>query len=152
MNQATQPAAWHPWRDPRAATSIDAQAWVDGLEAAWRARDVDAVAALFAPDAIYFQGPFGEPHRGPDGIRKHWIGVLDKQIDPRIWFDRALQDGHRGVVEWWCILHDPVTRVPRTGSGVLTMRFAADGRCTHFHEYWHRLVDTALPCPENWHA
>ncbi|WP_394848772.1 nuclear transport factor 2 family protein [Pendulispora brunnea] len=129
---------------------MSAQEWIARLEAGWKALDPERIAALFTPDAVYHQGPFGTPHVGCEAIRNHWIGSLSRQVDPKVWFGKPIESEDCASVEWWCILHDPVTLTPRTASGVVTLRFAPDGRCTRFHEYWHAVQDTSLEPPEGW--
>jgi len=141
-------------KPPRHApgAAMNARDWVASLQAAWRSRDVDAVAALFTADALYHPGPFVPPRRGTAAIRTHWLATLYRQADPRIWFGEPVQAGDRAAAEWWCVLHDPDTRTPRTVAGCIVLRFAPDGRCAQFHEYWHSVQDTALDPPAGWHS
>lgn len=129
---------------------MTAKAWIEQLEAVWRARDPDAFAALFTPDAVYHQGPFGEPHRGFDEIRAHWRATLSRQRDPKIWFGDPIQSGDRASAEWWCVLHAPDTGTPRTASGCIVLRFAPDGRCASFHEYYHAVQDVSVDARPGW--
>jgi len=124
--------------------------WISALESGWRDRDPNAIAGLFTDDAYYHRGPFGEPHRGRDAIRAHWVEILSRQVDPRIWFGSAIESAGRAAVEFWCVLHDPATREPRTASGCLTLRFGPDGRCSFLHEYWHAELDVAIDPAEDW--
>lgn len=126
------------------------QQWVNALESGWRQRDPDAIAGLFTDDARYHRGPFGAPHCGPDAIRAHWVATLSRQVDPRIWFGTVIESDDRAAVEFWCVLHDPATREPRTASGCLTLRFGSDGRCSVLHEYWHAEWDSAVDPAEEW--
>jgi hypothetical protein len=124
--------------------------WISALESGWRQRDPNAIAGLFTDDAYYHRGPFGEPHRGRDAIRAHWVEILSRQVDPRIWFGSAIESAGRAAVEFWCVLHDPATRDPRTASGCLTLRFGSDGRCSVLHEYWHAELNVAIDPAEDW--
>lgn len=129
---------------------MTAREWLTKLELAWRKRDQEAIAALFAPAAAYHRGPFGAPQHGRRAISSHWQEVLSRQADPRIWFGEPIQAGERVSVEWWCILHDPATGAPRTAAGCLVLRFAPDGRCATFHEYWHAEPDAGREPPAGW--
>ncbi|WP_207401149.1 nuclear transport factor 2 family protein [Actinomadura roseirufa] len=126
------------------------QGWIDRLEAGWRARDPAAVAALFAADACYRQGPFGTAHHGRAAIRAHWAATLGRQRDPLIWFGDPVAAGHRASLEWWCVLHDPSDGTPRTAAGCVTLWFDGDGLCTRFHEYWHGAPETAARPHGTW--
>src|SRR5262249_60578259 len=120
-----------------------ARGWLAAREAAWRRGDPAAIGRLFAADATYHQGPFASPHRGPAEVCTHWTMTLARQAEPRIWFGEPIEAGDRASVEWWCIVLDPVTRVPRSAGGCLVLRFAPDGRCASFHEYWQTVPGTA---------
>ncbi|MEV1287421.1 nuclear transport factor 2 family protein [Micromonospora sp. NPDC049679] len=100
--------------------------------------------------AAYHQGPFGSAHVGRDAIAAHWTATLSRQKDPVVWFGVPIVSVDRAAVEWWCILHDPATGVPRTAAGCLVLRLAEDGRCTQFHEYWHGAQDTAVEPSAEW--
>lgn len=126
------------------------QDWIDQLEARWKDRDPQAIATLFTEKASYHQGPFGDPHIGQEAIAEHWAATLSRQQDPVIGFGPPLVAADRAAVEWWCVLHDPVTGTPRTAAGCVVLRFAEDGRCTQFHEYWHGAPEAALTSPEGW--
>ena len=55
------------------------QAVLDRFASTFDSRDVDAVAALFTPDATFFGSSFqglAEPLRGPDGARAYFARVF----------------------------------------------------------------------------
>ncbi|MFE9451336.1 nuclear transport factor 2 family protein [Streptomyces sp. NPDC006739] len=124
--------------------------WIAALEAGWRARDPEAIAALFTADATYHQGPYGAPHTGRAAVAAHWRHTLSRQKDARMWFGDPIVSGDRAAVEWWCVLYDPATGAPRNAAGCLTLRFAPDGRCASFHEYWHGAPGQELEPAEGW--
>ncbi|WNI16361.1 nuclear transport factor 2 family protein [Actinacidiphila sp. ITFR-21] len=126
------------------------QRWTAALEARWRDRDPERIAALFTEQAVYHQGPFGASVVGREAIAEHWRKTLSRQRDPLIWFGAPIVSGRRASVEWWCVLHDPVTGTPRNAAGALALRFTDDGLCTHFHEYFHAAQDSALTPAEGW--
>lgn len=131
----------------------DAAVWLERLQRAWRDRDPDGFAALFADDAVYHAGPFSDPHRGRAAIRAHWAATLARQAErPEFWFGPPHSDGLRASVEWWCVLRAPDTGAPRTAAGCLVLEFAGDGRCRRFHEYFHAAFDAALTPPAGWFA
>ncbi|NKZ09193.1 nuclear transport factor 2 family protein [Actinomadura latina] len=129
---------------------MDVTGWIDRLEAGWRNRDADAIAALFAEDARYRQGPFGDPRVGRAAIRAHWAATLGRQRDPLIWFGEPLVAGRRAALEWWCVLHDPSEGTPRTAAGCVTLWFGGDGLCRALHEYWHGEPGRAVPPYGGW--
>nr|BFE70768.1 hypothetical protein GCM10020092_040690 [Actinoplanes digitatis] len=129
---------------------MNVQRWIGDLESGWRDRDPAAIAALFTEDAAYHQGPFGSPHVGTEAIAAHWTATLSRQKDPVIWFGAPAVCADRATVEWWCVLHDPATGAPRTAAGCLVLRFADDGRCAEFREYWQSAPESALEPTAGW--
>lgn len=83
---------------------MSADKWISALESGWRNRDPNAIACLFTEDARYHRGPFGEPHRGRDTIRAHWVETLSRQVDPRIWFGSVIESAGCAAVEFWSTL------------------------------------------------
>ncbi|MFB6887690.1 nuclear transport factor 2 family protein [Kitasatospora sp. NPDC056327] len=129
---------------------MNVQQWIELLEERWKARDPQGIAELFTEDAVYHQGPYGEAHVGREAIAAHWTATLSRQKDPVVRFGTPAASGDRGFVEWWCILHDPADGTPRTAAGCLALRFAGDGLCAGFHEYWHSAPDVAREPAEGW--
>ena len=66
--------------------------WLDDYGRAWEARDSDAAAALFAEDAVYQWGPFGDRLRGRPVIRTAW----DKWSDTKLFDEFARIDAIKG--------------------------------------------------------
>ncbi|MFI5783088.1 nuclear transport factor 2 family protein [Nocardia sp. NPDC051570] len=135
---------------PNTMTTGDLDAWGAKFEIGWRSRDPEAIAALFTEDAWYRQGPFAAPIIGREAILAQWTTTLNRQGDPQVWVSEPILAGDRAAAEWWCVAHDPVTGVPRTAAGCVTVWFAPDGRCRGLHEYWHGQPDTALPPHGTW--
>ena len=55
------------------------QEWVDAYALAWRDRDADAAASLFADDCLYREHPLQEPFRGAEGVRSYWATATATQ-------------------------------------------------------------------------
>jgi ketosteroid isomerase-like protein len=51
---------------------MDIGSWVERYGRAWREKDDEAVAVLFAEGALYVSHPLPPPHRGREGIRAYW--------------------------------------------------------------------------------
>lgn len=54
-------------------TVAQAQQWAERYFLAWKTNDAAMAASLFAPDAVYFYGPFRPPARGRDEIVAKWV-------------------------------------------------------------------------------
>ena len=117
----------------------DVQAWLDHYVEAWRTYDRDAIADLFTDDATYRYRPYGGPDsmtRGRDAIVASW---LDDQDAPGSWeasYEAYAADGDRAVAigtsRYQATADDPA----RTYHNVFLLRFAPDGRCGEFTEYY----------------
>jgi hypothetical protein len=109
---------------------------VDSYAQAWRDRDADAAAALFADDCVYRDHPLQEPHRGLEGVRSYWANVTATQdrVDVRMGRPVESSDARRAAVEFWVrMLHGDLAV---TLIGILFLRFANDGRCEELRETW----------------
>jgi hypothetical protein len=51
--------------------------WVTAYERAWRAAGTSGLGELFAPDAVYRQGPYNEPALGLAAIGRMWEAKRD---------------------------------------------------------------------------
>jgi uncharacterized protein (TIGR02246 family) len=51
---------------------------IRSLFAAFNHRDVEALAALYAPDAYLMSSDFSEPRHGPDGVRKTYSELFSQ--------------------------------------------------------------------------
>jgi ketosteroid isomerase-like protein len=111
--------------------------WIGAYRDAWERRDAAAAASLFTEDALYRDNPFGEPHRGVDGVRAYWTGVTASQDDVAVRFGEPVvaADGRRAAAEFWVTMRNGGAEVTLTG--ILMLRFAADGRCEELREAWH---------------
>jgi ketosteroid isomerase-like protein len=117
--------------DTRAATHRWAEVW----RRAWPAKDLEAIAALYAEDAVYRALAFREPDRGPDGVRRYLKENFDVESDIECWFGEPIVAGERAAVEWWgSWLEDGR---PLTLAGVTVLRFDADGRIVDHRDYWN---------------
>ncbi|MET0511877.1 MAG: nuclear transport factor 2 family protein [Thermoleophilaceae bacterium] len=124
-----------------------AQEWIEDYGAAWRARDAEALAELFAEDAVYRSSPFRPPTVGREAIRDYWREATSTQEELDLRFGAPIVHGNRVVVEWWAIMRDSGKEVTLPGS--LIMRFGPGGRCLELREYWHLEEGRSEP-PSGW--
>ena len=123
--------------------------WITAYGRAWEERDADAAAALFTVDAIYRDHPFGDPHTGPAGVRDYWADVTSSQDSVSVRFGAPLVSANerRAAVEFWVTMLNGGADVTLTG--ILFLRFAADGRCEELREAWHFETGRREP-PSGW--
>jgi ketosteroid isomerase-like protein len=111
-----------------------ARAWVEGWQRAWPARDADAVAALYTPDAIYLSHPFREAHLGTAGVLDYARTAFAEEDLVEVRFGEPVAAGDRAAVEYWAILAAGGKEL--TLAGMVVLRFAPDGRVEEHREYW----------------
>jgi ketosteroid isomerase-like protein len=108
------------------------QAWLDAYVEAWRTYDPAAIGDLFTEDATYVYHPYDpEPLRGRDAIVADW---LDDRDEPGSWsatYEPLLIEADRAVTTGETRYADG-----RTFSNLFTLRFAHDGRCAEFVEWF----------------
>jgi ketosteroid isomerase-like protein len=118
-------------------TEYEFETWLQGYQHAWQARDSQAAAALFTPDAEYFWTPFDPPQRGHAEIAAAWTGAVEKQKDVRFEFKVLGVSGASGIAHW----HTKLTSVPEGApvelDGILIADFASAQHCRRFREWWH---------------
>ncbi len=111
-----------------------ARRWAATWERAWPEKDVEAIAAMYADDALYRALVFREPDRGIGGVRDYLrreFGVED-DIDCR--FGDPVAAGDRATVEWWASWREAGQEL--TLAGVTVLRFDANGRVVDHRDYW----------------
>jgi SnoaL-like domain len=117
----------------------DLQAWLDRYVAAWRANEPDPISELFTEDAVYRWRPYGgDDHavRGRDAIVDSW---LEEPDDPTSWnahYEAYSVDGDRAVATGTSRYEASGEDPERTYHNVFLLRFAPDGRCAEFNEYY----------------
>ncbi len=113
------------------------QVWLDRYVAAWRTNDADQVADLFSDDAVYRYHPFDDRAvEGREAIVASW---LEEPDDPAAWearYEPYAVDGDRAVAIGWSRYLATDSESERTFHNAYLLRFAPDGRCSEFTEYY----------------
>ena len=109
------------------------EGWIRAYERAWRSGDADAVAALFTPDATYRASPLAPSVRGIDAIAAWWRAESDPAERWELTSEVLAVDGPVAVARL-----DVRYSAPREFRylDLWVMRFADDGRCAAFEEWW----------------
>ena len=113
--------------DCRAAAERFARTWED----AWLRRDVDAIAALYAPDAVHHSAPFREAGNPREYVE--WAFSDEERAD--VWFGEPVVAGSREAVPWWAV--STTSAGDESLAGVSMLRFRADGLVTEQLDYWN---------------
>jgi ketosteroid isomerase-like protein len=104
---------------------------VEGWSRAWPERDVDAVAALYADDAVFLSHPLREPQ--PPGEYAAW--AFADQVDVDFRYGEPVVDGDRAAVEYWAVITG-ASGDAETIAGVSLLRFGDDGRVVEHRDVW----------------
>lgn len=110
---------------------------VDTFGRGWELGDVDTIASVFAPDAVFLGAPFGERAVGADAIRAYWQDVPRNQAEVTFKSGEIYPVGPWFATEFRCTY-----RRRRTGDWVDTRGAlfceTKDGKITEMRMYWHR--------------
>jgi hypothetical protein len=99
--------------------------------------DADAAAALFADDATYQWGPFGNLLRGPDAIRRKWAESMDSGAEERFEYELLAVTEEIGIARWIASSHLPAHPNVTHYDGIFAVRLSPDTLCTEFREWWN---------------
>jgi ketosteroid isomerase-like protein len=113
--------------DTRAA----ARRWVETWSRAWTDADVEAIAALYAPDAIFYSHPFRDRQTPSEYVE--WAFADQAEAECR--FGEPVVDGDRAAVDWWGAITAPDGSV-QTVAGTSLLRFDGEGRVVEQRDAW----------------
>lgn len=112
-------------------------AWLDGYKAAWESRNPAAAAALFTPDASYYEMPFDPSIMGEEAIADYWTSAVAGQEKILFTYEILACAGDAGICHWHCAF----TGVPGGEAidldGIFHCRFADEALVADFREWWH---------------
>jgi hypothetical protein len=108
-----------------------ARHWIEGWERAWRAKDADAIAALYAERHVYRSHPFREPEAG---AREYALRAFRQEELVECRFGEPFVAGSRAAVEYYALLREGGTDY--TLAGVSLLRFDTEGLVTEHRDYW----------------
>src|SRR4051794_24357754 len=139
-----RPRRYDPPMQPDPVVSRETvEQWIAAHDAAWRAADGAAIAALFSDDAVYHLGPWDGPWRGLDGpfrgsaaIAAGWLaGGIDGER-----FEAAAEilalDARRAVVRRRITYFESDGSVESRYDTCWVVDFDADGRCAEYQEWY----------------
>jgi len=117
--------------------------WLDAYVAAWVAYDERLIADLWSDDAVWYR-PFGVRATGREAITAEWMA--EQHLFTQGGYDAVYEpiaiDGDLVVTHGRTRFFDPGTGVRRGEfDNVWVLRFAPDGRCAEFHEWYAGLPE-----------
>jgi hypothetical protein len=108
-----------------------ARRWADVWSRGWPAADVEAIAALYAPAAVFHSHPF-RPLQAP---REYVEAVFAEQAEAECRFGEPVVDDDRAAVAWWAVITGRDGSV-ETVAGTSLLRFDADGLVVEQLDAW----------------
>jgi nuclear transport factor 2 (NTF2) superfamily protein len=124
-------------------TERAARRWAETWERAWPAADVDAIAELYAPDAVYRSHPLRDPVEG--SARGYVERQFAREEAVRCRFGAPVASGERAAVEWWASWVEDGRALTLAGATVL--RFDARGLVVEHVDYWCEAEGRVEPFP-----
>jgi ketosteroid isomerase-like protein len=120
-------------------THPDVQAWLDRYLAAWRANERAPIETLFTDDVTYRFRPYaGYPAaEGIDAVVEAWLG--ENADEPGTWeahYEPFAVEDDRAVAIGWSRYVFSGSEPEKTYHNAFLLRFAEDGRCSEFTEYY----------------
>ncbi len=108
-----------------------ARGWAEVWQRAWPRADVRAIAALYAPDAVFYSHPFRERQSPEEYVR--W--AFEDQVEAECRFGEPVVEGDRAAVAWWGVIESSDGSV-ETVAGTSLLRFDEDGLVTEQRDAW----------------
>lgn len=118
--------------------------WLADYIDVWKAGDHQAVARLFTDDALYHDDPFTPPKRGHAEIAEYWRESGDEPDAFHAEYEPLIVAGDVVVAQGFSrYFTADRSRVDREYANVFVLRFAPDGRCSEYREWYMRKDDQA---------
>jgi uncharacterized protein (TIGR02246 family) len=108
-----------------------ARAWIDAWERAWPTGDVEALAPVYAEDAVFYSHPFRER----EAPRNYVTWAFAEQASAVCRFGEPIVDGDRAAVDWWAVM-TATDGSEESIAGTSLIRFGADGRVVEQRDVW----------------
>jgi lactoylglutathione lyase len=108
-----------------------ARRWADVWERAWPAADVEAIAALYADDAVFHSHPF-RPQQAP---AEYAAWAFQDQASAVCRFGDPVAAGDRAAVDWWAVVTDHEGG-EQALAGTSLLRFREDGLVVEQRDAW----------------
>jgi ketosteroid isomerase-like protein len=124
-------------------TKADVDAWLTRYIAAWQSYDPNQITALFTDDVEYRYQPWDEPVVGSETIAKSWVEA-ERKDEPDSWeadYSCIAIDGDVAVATGYSKYLTPEGTIRTIYDNCFVMRFAADGRCASFTEFYMERPD-----------
>ncbi len=109
-----------------------ARRWAQVWTRAWLDADVEAIAALYASDAVFYSHPFRERQAPREYVA--WAFADEDALECR--FGEPIVAGDRAAADWWAVLRSKESGSLVTIAGTSLLRFDADGHVVEQRDVW----------------
>jgi ketosteroid isomerase-like protein len=124
--------------------AADLRRWLDGYIEVWASGDPTRVAELFTEDAVYVASPFETARHGHVEIAELWQERGDEPDAFEAAYAPLVVHGDVAVASGMTrYLDEQRTGAQQEYGNVFVLRFAADGRCREYRE-WYTLRPPAM--------
>jgi hypothetical protein len=114
------------------------QIWLEAYGRAWRNRNAQAAAELYADSGTYQVTPFVEPMRGRSAILAYWENVARTQENIQFGFEILAVTADFGIARWWASFLIVPQQLQTKLDGIFLISLDSAGRCTSLREWWHK--------------
>lgn len=122
---------------------MNRKAFVDGFFELWNQHDAEAMAFLYAPDAVHEDPNLESTLVGRDQIRNYYAMQWARWPNSRHGERSSASDGDRVFVEWWwCPLHAETPDFEVRGVSIFDL---SDGEISLDVSYWDPRILGNLP-------
>lgn len=112
-------------------TEAAVRRWVETWSRDWPAAELESIAALYAPGALFYSHPFRKPEPPRDYVSR----VFAQQAEAECRFGEPVVSGDRAAVDWWGVITDRDAGV-ETIAGTSLLRFDLDGLVAEQRDVW----------------
>ena len=112
--------------------------WLEAYGRAWRERNPQAAADLYAEDGTYQVTPFVEPMRGRPAIYEYWVHVAETERNIQFGYEILAVSQEAGIARWWASFLIVPQGLQTRLDGIFLISLREDGRCQSLREWWHK--------------
>lgn len=111
--------------------------WLARYIDVWQSGDHSRVAELFTDDAVYYSDPFAAPRHGHAAIAEYWRMAGDPPDAFEAEYEPFAVAGDVAIVTGFSRYFDESrSRVDKDYGNIFVLRFADDGRCREYREWY----------------
>jgi ketosteroid isomerase-like protein len=123
-----------------------ALAFVNGYGQTWEVWDLAGFVNLFSDDVVYVEHPTDETVVGREAMERYIRKEQSEQGAASVLMGKPIVQGQNVVAEFWAMMSNRDGEKEGTLTGCFIARLdPANGRCTHFRQYWFEVEGHASP-------